>query len=434
MTQTATQRNPLTWVPTLYFAEGLPFAVVAVMSGMMYKKLGLSNDVITFWTTQLGYAWLLKPLWSPLLESVHSKKRIVALAQIVGGALLLACALCLHLPGFFVFSMGLLCCAAFVSATHDIAADGSYIAALSDEQRARYSGWMGAFWNGGKLFVLGGMVTLAGNLESSLGVVGGWTVAMAIPGLLLIGLGFYHLWSMPEPTMHRQAEATRISFRATVRTTLEVLRTFFSQPGILSVIVFILLFRAGEGQIQTVGRLFLMDGREVGGLGLNTSQIGLAYGTAGTVAFIVGSILGGHFVEWLSLRRAMFIMILAMNVPNLTFLYLNIAQPTNVDHVTLVLAIEMFGYGFGFPALPLYIMRQVAGHGYPTAHYAIGTAVMQGGLILFGTVSGFIQQKLGYHDFFIWCVLSAIPVLILSLVLKMPEASTRSAVTGEPAL
>jgi PAT family beta-lactamase induction signal transducer AmpG len=415
---TSTRRHPLVWIPTLYFAQGLPFAVVAVMAGIMYKKLGASNEDIAYWPNLIGFAWVVKPLWSPFLELAGSKKKVVVLFQIIGGCAILACAATLHLPAFFALSIAIFALVAFSSATHDIASDGSYIANLSKHQQALYSGWLGAFWNGGKLFVLGGLLNLAGYLEIPLGITNAWSVALLIPGALLIALGFYHMWAMPTPAPRPKSDLT---IGSVATTTKNVVLDFFKKPGIWLSICFIILFRAGEGQVQTMGRLFLLDAAKDGGLGLTTSELGIAYGTVATLGFIIGSIGGGYFAAWRGLKKSMFLMILAMNVPNLTFLYLNVFHPTDLMTITAILSVEMFGYGFGFPALMLYIMQVVAPGKYSTAHYALGTGVMQLGFVLFSMMSGKIEKYLGYHDFFIWCVLSAIPVLILSLIVPIPS-------------
>ncbi|MBV1774234.1 MFS transporter [Burkholderiaceae bacterium DAT-1] len=423
------RRHPMVWVPTLYFAQGLPFAVVGIMAGFMYKKMGISNEEITWWTSMMGFAWVFKPLWSPFLEMFRSQKSVVVAFQIIGGILLLLTASSLHLPGFFTFSVALLSLVAFASATHDIASDGSYIANLDQHKQALYSGWLGAFWNGGKLFVQGGLVWLAGELEGRMGVSGAWTVAMAIPGVCLIALGLYHMWAMPKTVSTHQTAA---SVGEVSRTLVDVIVTFFQKPGIWLAILFILLFRAGEGQVQSVGRLFLLDEKGIGGLGMTTSDVGIAYGTVATLAFIGGSIGGGWFAAKLGLKRALFWLILAMNVPNLTFWYLSQFQPSNLMFITSILSIEMFGYGFGFTGLILYIMQVVAPGKYPTAHYALGTGIMQLGFVLFSMKSGAIQKWLGYHDFFIWCVVSAIPVLLLSRIVKIPDTLQPEA-SAEPA-
>ena len=411
------RRHPLLWVPSLYFAQGLPFAVVAIMAGFMYKKMGISNEEIAYWTGLLGFAWVVKPLWSPFLEVIRSKKAIVILFQAFGGIFLLSTALLLKLPGFFTLTIAMLTLVAFSSATHDIAADGLYIENLSKYQQSIYSGWLGAFWNGGKLFVQGGLVYLAGELEAKVGITQAWSIAMAVPGAIMLALATYHIWAMP-PAKAITIQDVTISFVA--RTMQDVIVTFFQKPGIWMSVAFIILFRAGEGQVQTIGRLFLLEGRATGGLGLSTSDVGIAYGTFGTLAFIGGSILGGYFAAWRGLKKSMFLLILAMNVPNLTFWYLSAYLPTDFYMITGILSVEMFGFGFGFTGLILYIMQVVAPGKYTTAHYALGTGIMQLGLVLFQMVSGRIQAFLGYHDFFIWGVVSALPVLVLSLIVALP--------------
>ncbi len=408
-------RHPLVWVPSLYFAEGLPYAVVSIMAAIMYKKMGISNAEITYWTSLIGFAWVFKPLWSPFLEIVRSKKAVIIAFQVLGGLTLLATAYSLRLPGFFTVSIALLALAAFSSATHDIAADGLYIENLSTHEQALYSGWLGTFWNGGKLFVQGGLVWLAGHFEATLGVTQGWQVVMALPGAVLLALAAYHMWAMPPI---KTITTQDISIHFVARTLKNVLIDFFKKPSIWVSILFIILFRAGEGQVQTVGRLFLVEARETGGLGLSTADMGIAYGVS-SVAFMVGSIFGGYFAAWRGLKKSMVVLILVMNVPNLTFWFLSAYLPTNFYLITAVLSLEMLGYGFGFVGLTLYMMQVVAPGKYPTAHYALATGIMQLGFLLSQMVSGDIQEKFGYHNFFIWGVLCALPVLIMALVVKI---------------
>lgn len=414
------RNHPLGWVPTLYFAQGLPFAVVLVMTFTMYQKLGIPNEQITKWTALLGTAWIFKAAWSPFLELVKSKKAVVVGCQLISGALLVGTALVLPLPGFFIFSIGLLSLVAFGSATHDIAADGLYIENMTKHQQSIYSGWLGAFWNGGKLFVTGGLVTLAGVLEQTMSAAATWSIVTAIPGVILIALAFYHMWAMP-PLHKITKDDVSIGFIA--RTLKDVTIEFFKKPGIWVAILFIILFRAGEGQVQTIGRLFLTESVEKGGLGMSTYDFGLAYGTVGSITFIAGSILGGYFAAWLGLRKSMFLLILAMNLPSITFWYLSAYLPTNFYVIATAIGIESFGYGFGFVGVILYIMQVVAPGKYPTAHYALGTGIMQLGLVIFTGISGDIQKWLGYHNFFIWGLVAAVPVLIMSLVVKLDDKS-----------
>jgi PAT family beta-lactamase induction signal transducer AmpG len=417
-------RHPLAWVPSLYLAQGLPFYSVALVAGLMFKSMGVPNEQIARWTGVLGLAWVFKALWSPFLELFRSKKRIVVTLQIAGGAALGALALALQLPAWFALAIVLLGVVSLASSTHDIAADGLYIASLSPKQQAAYAGWQGAFFNGAKFLSLGGLVILAGHLEQRAGPQLAWSTVFGLLGALMAALGLYHAWALPGPRAgavrapgHAPSQAATLQGTAAVLA--DVIRAFFAKPGIWLGILFILLFRTAEGQVQTIGPLFLRDARAIGGMGLSTQEVGAIYGTAGTAAFLIGSILGGYFTSWMGLKRAMPFLILAMNVPNLVFYYLSMAQPESLGVVTASLAAEMFGYGFGFVGMILFIMQVIASGPYQTAHYALGSGFMQLGFVLSKVVSGDIQQALGYRHFFLWVVLSALPVLLLTRFVRL---------------
>ena len=411
-------RHPLAWVPTLYLAQGLPFYSVALVAGLMFKSMGVPNEQIARWTGMLGLAWVFKALWSPFLELAPSKKRVVVALQVTGGVALAALALALQLPAWFALAIALLGVVSLASSTHDIAADGLYIASLSARQQAAYAGWQGAFFNGAKFLSLGGLVILAGILEQRVGAPAAWATVFALLGALLAGLGLYHAWALPG-TARAVAGG---SVRGTAAVLVDVVRAFCAKPGIWMGIVFILLFRLAEGQVQTIGPLFLRDARALGGLGLSTQEVGAIYGTAGTAAFLAGSVLGGWFTSRVGLKRAMLVLILAMNVPNLVFWFLSAAQPPALGLVTAALSMEMFGYGFGFVGMILFIMQVIAPGRYQTAHYALGSGFMQLGFVLSKVVSGDIQHALGYRHFFVWVVLSALPVLVLTRFVNMAPA------------
>ena len=408
----ASLRHPMTWVPTLYFAEGLPLWIVLMLAGLMYKSMGVSNDLIARWTGVITLAWAIKPLWSPLLEAAPSKKSMVVLFQLVGGVSLLLLAGSMQLSGYFPISVALLGVVALASATHDIAADGLYIASLSGKQQSIYAGWQGGFYNTAKFIAVGPLVILAGILEQQLSTSQAWTVIFTILGVLMLGLGFYHTWSLPGT---KNVERTDKSLSGAFLTLKDVIIDFFKKPGILTAIIFIILFRAGEAQVTTIAQLFLRDARAVGGLGLSTAETGALYGAAGTLAFIGGSVVGGYFAAWLGLRRAMFFMVLGMNLPNIAFFFLSTALPTDFSVIAGAIFVENFGFGFGFVGIILYMMQVVSVGKYRTAHYAFGTGFMALGLTLFRTISGDIQVALGYQHFFVWVLLSAIPVLLMSL-------------------
>ncbi|NRR30996.1 MFS transporter [Oxalobacteraceae bacterium] len=409
-------RNPKFWVPSLYLAQGLPFFAVAIVASQMLKSMGVPNDELNHWTGLIGLAWVFKPLWSPFLELASSKKIVVVGFQILGGVCLGLVALALQAPFWFAASMAMLALVAISSATHDIACDGLYITSLSEKGQAEYAGWTGTFFNAGKFFTTGALLLLAGQLEKSVGVVPAWTTCFGILAVIMLALGAYNSWALPQAKNEITADTTA---SAIARTLWEVIVEFFKKPGIWVSILFIILFRAGEAQVQAIGPLFLREARELGGLGLTTSEVGAVYGTVGTVAFVVGSIAGGYFTSWLGLKRAILWLILAVNLPNVVFYVLSAYQPSNLAFIGAALSVEMFGYGFGFVGLILYMMQVVAPGKYQTAHYAFATGIMQLGLVLFKLVSGDIQVAIGYQHFFIWVMLSAIPVAILSQIIPM---------------
>ncbi|MDB5907847.1 MAG: transporter [Massilia sp.] len=423
-------RSPLAWVPTLYFAQGLPYFAVALIASLMFKSMGVPNDDIAHWTAAIGAAWIFKPLWSPFLELASSKKLIVVAFQLIGGTCLGLVALALQAPFWFAAAIAMLALVAVASATHDIACDGLYIASLSEKQQAQYAGWTGTFFNAGRFISLGGLVILAGYFEKSLGVVPAWTIIFCILAATMIVLGLYHSWSLP---LAKNDLATDATAAGIARTLADVIVDYFRKPGIWVSIVFIILFRAGEAQVQTIGPLFLREARHLGGLGLSTAEVGTVYGTTGTIAFIIGSIAGGYFTSWLSLKRAMLFLILAVNLPNLVFYFLSTALPTNLTVIGAALSAEMFGYGFGFVGLILYMMQVVAPGKYQTAHYAFSTGIMQLGFVLFKYISGDIQVSLGYQHFFVWVLLSAIPVAVLSQFIPMNARQRNATAAGVPA-
>ncbi|SEN52126.1 MFS transporter, PAT family, beta-lactamase induction signal transducer AmpG [Duganella sp. CF517] len=415
-TRKPTIRNPKFWVPSLYLAQGLPFFAVAIVANQMLKSMGMPNSEINRWTALIGFAWVFKPLWSPFLELASSKKLVVVTFQIFGGACLGGVALALHAPFWFAACMAMLALVAISAATHDIACDGLYITSLDEKGQAQYAGWTGTFFNAGKFLTTGGLLVLAGHFEQSIGVVPAWTICFLILGAVMVGLGLYNSWALPQS---KNAVSTGTNAAAIARTLWEVIVEFFKKPGIWVSILFIILFRAGEAQVQSIGPLFLREARHLGGLGLTTAEVGAVYGTVGTVAFLVGSIAGGYFTSWLSLKRAILWLILAVNLPNVAFYLLSYFQPTDLAVIGAALSIEMFGYGFGFVGLILYMMQVVAPGKYQTAHYAFATGIMQLGFVLFKLFSGDIQIALGYQHFFIWVMLCAIPVAVLSQIIPM---------------
>ena len=399
--------HPACWVPTLYFAEGLPFYAVALMALIFYQRMGIRNDVIALTTSLLGLPWSLKPLWSPFLEMYRTKKFFVLATEAAGGISLGLLALCLPLHGYFRYTVALFAVAAVCSSTHDIAADGIYIYSLSGKEQAAFAGWQGGFYNVARFFAQGGLIILAGYLEERMPVVRAWMAIFGVLGLVLVALALYHARVLPSGGEDRHAREVGRAF-------WDVVRSFFQKPHILFLLVFIFLYRAGEGQVVKIGPLFLKAARAAGGLGLTTAQFGAIYGTFGTGAFILGSVLGGYFTSWLGLRRALLPLVAVMNLPMLAYFYLSTALPTNTVLITAAMSLEMFGYGFGFVGVILLMMQEIAPGKYQTAHYAFANSLMNLGLILPGAVSGKIQMALGYRNFFLWVLVSALPALAIA--------------------
>jgi PAT family beta-lactamase induction signal transducer AmpG len=421
--------SPSLWVPTLYFAEGLPFYAVNMMALIFYSRMGVSNATITATVSLLGLPWSLKPLWSPFLEMYKTKKFFVVLLEFVGGLSLGLLALCLPLPGYFRYSVALLAVIGFCASTHDIAADGLYIASLTPRQQAAYAGWQGGFFNIARFVSQGGLLILAGYLENRMPVARAWMMIFASVGVTLVVVSLFHARVLPSGGEERHAE----SLQQMLSTFWDVVVSFFKKPNIYFLLLFVFLYRAGEGQVVKIGPLFLKAARDTGGLGLSTAQFGTIYGTFGTAAFILGSVLGGYFAAWLGLKRALLPLILVMNLPMLTYFYLSTAMPTSSPMIAAAMSLEMFGYGFGFVGVMLVMMQEIAPGKYQTAHYAFANSLMNLGLIVPGAVSGLIQTKIGYQHFFLWVLISAIPAMILARFVPIhgPQVAVESLESAE---
>lgn len=411
--------SPARWVPTLYFAEGLPFYTVSLMALIFYQRVGISNEVIALSTSLLGLPWSLKPLWSPFLEMYRTRKFFVVCFEFIGGLSLAFLALCLPLPGYFRYSIALLSIVSFCSSSHDIVADGLYIASLNAKQQSAYAGWQGGFFNVARFFSQGGLIILAGFLEARMPIFRAWMIIFGSLGLILVLLGLYHARVLPSGGEDRRSgNVTEIS-----GTYWDVVVLFFQKPNIILLLIFIFLYRAGEGQLVKIGPLFLKSASADHGLGLSTAQFGTIYGTLGTAAFIAGTVLGGYFTSWLGLKRAIVPLIIIMNLPNAAYVYLSTALPANSALIATALGIEMFGYGFGFVGVILLMMQEIAPGKYQAAHYAFANSLMNLGLIVPGAVSGYIQKWIGYQKFFVWVLIAAVPALVMAHFIPIGGAS-----------
>lgn len=423
-------RSPISWVPTLYFAMGMPFVVLNMVCVLMFKGLDVSDAQIALWTSIIMFPWTLKPLWSPLLEMYKTKKFFVIVTQIATGCIFGLVALALHLPDFFAVCIALLAVIALSGATHDVAADGVYMATLSNEDQARYIGWQGAFYNIAKIAATGGLVMLAGVLikhftgdVSTLdtaaaavakrqGTVMAWTVIMAVIGLIMVLLGLYNAKFVPAD--HRDASAERPGFKETMVELGNVFVDLFRKRHIIYYIFFIILYRFAEGFVMKIVPLFLKADRANQGLGLSEEEIGLCYGTFGAAAFVIGSILAGYYVAHRGLQKSLFSLCCVFNLPFVAYTLLAIYQPESLWLIGGGIVLEYFGYGFGFVGLTLFMMQQIAPGKHQMAHYAFASGIMNLGVMLPGMLSGYVSDWLGYRDFFIFVLVCTIPAFLIT--------------------
>ena len=412
-------RSPLAWVPTLYFAMGMPFVVLNMVSAVMFKDLQIADAQIAFWTSLIMWPWTIKFLWSPFLEIFRTKKFFVVTTQLLSGVLFGLAALTLHLPTFFAVTVAVFAVVAFSGATHDIAADGVYMSELNATDQAKYIGWQGAFYNLAKLVATGGLVWLAGWLYERFSAAGtetfdayvqSWTIVMAILGIVLFALGIYHWKILPTGG----AAAEKHSLREGLHGLREVITDFFTKKHIWYYIAFIILYRLGEGFVMKIVPLFLKADTAVGGLGLSNQQIGLYYGTFGAGAFLLGSLLAGYYIAHRGLKRTLFTLCCIFNVPFVVYALLAWMQPSQMWIVGGGIIFEYFGYGFGFVGLTLFMMQQVAPGRHQMAHYAFASGIMNLSVMMTGAVSGYLSDWLGYAHFFVLVLLFTIPAFLIT--------------------
>ena len=411
---------PWRWIPTLYFAQALPNAAVATLSVVMYKNLGLSNTEIALYTSWLYLPWVIKPLWSPLVDLFGSKRGwTVALQFIVGVAFALV-ALTLPASNFLQLTLAMFWLLAFASATHDIAADGFYMLALAEKQQAAFVGVRSTFFRLAMLVGQGALVVLAGTLYEAHGShVAAWQVVMALLAGAFVVAGLWHAFILPRPASDHAAARGK----NTVAEFFAVFAAFFNKREIVTLLAFLLLYRLAEAQLLKLAAPFLLDAREQGGLGLTTTQLGIVYGTAGVAALTVGGILGGLTIARVGLKRALWPLLLAMHVPNVAYVALAWWQPSNLWLVGSAIVVEQFGYGFGFTAYMVYMLMvasQDAEH--RTAHYAICTGFMALGMMLPGMAAGYLQALMGYTMFFVWVCVATLPSFAAAALLKIDPA------------
>ncbi|MDD3885319.1 MAG: hypothetical protein PHI35_00425 [Victivallaceae bacterium] len=396
---------PALWVPTLYFAEGMPYILITVVSVNILASLGVGNADNALWTSFLVWPWIVKPLWAPIVDLRGSKKNWIVRSELAIAVCVLAGGLCIWQLGAAGSAVMLACfaAAAFFSATHDIAADGLYLIALTPDRQSFYSGIRNTFYRVAMISAQGGVVMLAGVIaagfvEPGSGLAVGWGAALCAAAAVYFLLAVFHYFTLPGDKPNPAAGSMWLDF-------LTSFGSFFRKPGVWRMLGFLLLYRFAESQLSKIAVPFILDHREAGGLGLSLARQGFIYGTIGVVALLTGGVLGGVIVMRCGLRRMFWPFALAINLPDLVYVYLAWAMPESSLVVTLCVAIEQFGYGLGFSSYMLAMLWFASDSGRNrTGHYALMTGFMALGLALPGAIAGWIQQQLGYTGFFIWVV------------------------------
>lgn len=415
-------RHPGAWVPTSYLAEGIPFAMVTWVVGTMFKDLGYTDGQITLSTASIGIAWSLKPFWAGFLDMSRTKKFWVLSMEFVLCALLAAVGVSLHLPNYFTLVIGTLWILAFASATQDICVDGIYISALTKEQQAAWIGVQGVCWNVGRIFATAAIVATAGALErSGHDAKTAWTEAVGLASASMGALGIYHYFMLPTGSIsHRPQGAAEI-----FETFWDEVKAFFRKKSIWGMLLFVFLYRSGEGFLLQEAPLFIQAPLTSGGLGLTLTQKAWVDGTVSTVMGSVAGLLAGVFIAKYTLKRTLFVLALCMNVPHLCYIFLSHAATPDRQLpfalILLLVSIEKFGYSFGFTGNMLYMMQQIAPGKYKMTHYAFATSLMNLVLIPTQGASGWLADRMGYRQFFIFVLVASIPSVIAAWKAPFPN-------------
>ena len=421
-------RNPWLWIPTLYFAEGIPYFIVNNISVVMFKNMGMPNGMLALYTSLLYLPWVIKPLWSPFVDIIRTKRWWIITMQI-----LMTCAMMLLpfiLPEgdgamfasspLFYITLGLFWITAFASATHDIAADGFYMLGLTSNKQAEFVGIRSTFYRLSSIFGQGVLVAFAGILERKTADVHlAWKITLVLSAAIFAAVTLYHTWGLPSPASDSRASNT--SAGDIIREFRRTFATFFRKKGIWVAMLFMLLYRLPEAFLVKMMNPFLLDSVDEGGLALSTEAVGVIYGTIGVAALTVGGILGGLAAARWGLKKALWPMALSLTLPCLSFVFLAAFQPENLWVTGICVAFDQFGYGFGFTAYMLYLIYFSDGE-FKTAHYSLCTAFMALSMMLPGMVAGYVQEFRGYTYFFSFVMACCLVTVLVTLLVKVdPE-------------
>ena len=410
MSDTNRRLPPWLWVPTLYFAESVPNAVVSDTANFMYTDFGLTPDKLGLITGMMYWAWVVKPMWSPLVDLVKTKRWWIVLTEVLLAGSFLGLAVAIRSPHWLIWTQVCLWIMALASATQDIAADGFYMLGLNEREQAGYSGIRTTFYRLAMWCAKGVLLFAAARLTHK-SFFESWSTVMCIPGGFFLLTALYHLLVLPRPALDTPRETQSIAqFKANYLATFV---SFFTKPKMGRALAFMLLFRMAEVQVLAMVAPFLKGTIEDGGLAMGAEQVGLAYGVYGFWGIVIGGISAGAVVARWGLRSWYWVLIGVMHLPNLAFLYLAFSQNNALWVVSICLFIEQFGYGFGFTVYVLYLMYFSKGT-LQTSHYAIATGFMALSMMLPKMLSGFALTALGFRGFFCYVALCTLPSFFVS--------------------
>ena len=421
-------KSPWKWIPTLYFVEGLPYFVVNNISVVMFKNMGMPNGMLAMYTSMLYLPWVIKPLWSPFVDIIKSKRWWILSMQILMSMSMLLMPFLLpqtsgetisDTPLFFV-TLALFWVTALASATHDIAADGFYMLGLDAGTQAEFVGIRSTFYRLSSIFGQGVLVALAGFIDTRTSDVHlAWKVTLLISAVIFTAMALYHTWSLPKPETDRMSSTA--SAKEICRDFVRTFISFFQKRNVLTAFLFMLLYRLPEAFLVKMMNPFLLDANTDGGLGMSTESVGIIYGTIGVAALTAGGILGGIAASRWGLKKSLWPMAAALTLPCLSFVFLAWLQPSSLWVIGSCVALDQFGYGFGFTAYMLYLMYFSEGS-FKTAHYSLCTAFMALSMMIPGMVAGYIQEALGYTRFFGLVMVCCLVTVLVTLLLKVdPE-------------
>ena len=428
--------GPWSWIPSLYFASGLPYVVVMSVSVIMYKRLGISNTDIALYTSWLYLPWVIKPFWSPFVDILKTKRSWIIAMQLLIGAGLGGVALTLPGDDFFKLSLAFLWLLAFSSATHDIAADGFYMLGLSKHDQTWFVGIRSTFYRLAMIAGQGLLIMLAGLMERTMqstaagatiqagssvepGTALAWSITFYIMAGMFVVFSAWHRFVLPRPAS--DVPTIHDTYAGVMRDFTQTFIAFFQKPKIGLILAFLLLFRFSEAQLVKLAAPFMLDSPEVGGLALSTGQVGFAYGTIGVIMLTLGGLLGGFVAARHGLKHWIFWMVVAINLPNVVYVFLSTMHPESLLVINLAIGVEQFGYGFGFAAYMLY-MLYISNGAHQTAHYAICTGFMALGMMIPGMFSGWLQELIGYQYFFIWVLVATVPSFIVTMLIPLDKS------------